>query len=68
MKRMYVNLDTELARDLARYLEREGNHHGKRAEVLRRALREFLERERLKFDRIHRNPKPSFGDIRILQR
>ena len=42
MKRMYVNLDIELERDLARYLEREGNHHGKRAEILRRALREFL--------------------------
>ena len=42
MKRMYVNLDIELERDLARYLEREGNHHGKRAEVLRRALRECL--------------------------
>ena len=42
MKRMYVNLDTELERNLARYLEREGNHHGKRAEILRRALREFL--------------------------
>ena len=46
MKRMYVNLDIELERDLARYLEREGNHHGKRAEILRRALREFLHKRK----------------------
>ena len=66
MKRMYVNLDTELYADLARYLEREGNHHGKRAEVLRRALKEYLERERIKFDK-HPSKAP-FGGIRILER
>ena len=46
MKRMYVNLDPELDAKLQAYLNVHGNHFGLRAEVLRRALHEYLEKER----------------------
>ncbi len=46
MKRMYVNLDPELDAKLQAYRNTHGNHVGLRAEVLRRALHEYLEKER----------------------
>ena len=46
MKRLYVNLDPELDSKLHAYLNTHGNHFGLRAEVLRRALHEYLEKER----------------------
>ena len=46
MKRLYVNLDPELDSKLQAYLNTHGNHFGLRAEVLRRALHEYLEKER----------------------
>ena len=46
MKRMYVNLDPELDAKLQAYLNTHGNHFGLRAEVLLRALHEYLEKER----------------------
>ena len=68
MKRMYVNLDTELERDLARYLEREGNHHGKRAEILRRALREFLHKDHSQRKAAVPIDKSTTRRLRILER
>ena len=46
MKRLYVNLSPELDTKLQAYLNAHGNHFGLRAEVLRRALHEYLEKER----------------------
>ena len=46
MKRLYVNLDEDLELRLNAYLNTHGNHYGLRAEVLRRALHEYLEKER----------------------
>lgn len=63
MKRLYVNIDRDLELMLIRYLERQGPHHGLRAETLRRALREFLYNEESK-DGI----KIHIRKLRILER
>ena len=60
MKRLYVNLDPELDAKLQAYLNTHGNHFGLRAEVLRRALHEYLEKERANELR--------YRPIRILER
>jgi len=64
MKRLYVNIDRDLELMLMRYLERQGPHHGLRAETLRRALREFLHKEESKdgYNRVN------IRKLRILER
>ena len=62
MRRIYLNIDRDLELMLKRYLERQGNSHGLRAETLRRALREFLIRAE------RGNHDPSVRQLRILER
>ena len=63
MKRLYINLDRDLELQLNRYLERQGPHHGFRAEILRRALREFLRKEES-----NGPSRINIGKLRILER
>lgn len=44
MKRLTVQLDAELSARLERYCKREGDIFGLQAFVMRKALREFLDR------------------------